>query len=106
MCKCRARARILRIGICRPEQKRRGSASDTAAGPKDREEDVLRGDGKLRHPAALRSARCDSDHSQPDDYLRAPSGDDEIIIPTISPEVARCQGGSAGADLRFSVPDH
>jgi hypothetical protein len=54
----------------------------------------------------LRSARCDSDHSQPDDYLRAPSGDDEIIIPTISPEVARCQGGSVGVDLRFSVPDH
>jgi len=75
MCKCRARARILRIGICRSEQKR-GPAGDRAAGPKDREEDVLRGDGNLPYPAALQSARRNSDHCQPDADSRA--RDDQI----------------------------
>jgi hypothetical protein len=75
MCKCRARARILRIGICRSEQKR-GPAGDTTAGPKDREEDVLRGDGKLPYPAALQSARRNSDHCQLDADSRA--RDDQI----------------------------
>ncbi len=75
MCKCCARARILRIGICRSEQKR-GPAGDRAAGPKDREEDVLRGDGNFPYPAALQSARRNSDHCQPDADSRA--RDDQI----------------------------
>ena len=70
MCKCRARARILRIGICGPEQER-GPAGNRAVGPQDREEDVLRGDRDLRYPAALQTARRNSDHRQPDDDYRA-----------------------------------
>jgi hypothetical protein len=44
-----------------PERKR-GSAGNTAVGPKDRKEGMLRSEGNLRYPAALRSARSDSDY--------------------------------------------
>jgi hypothetical protein len=71
----RARPGILRFGISRSEQKR-SPGGNTAAGPKDREEGMLRSDRKLRHPAALRSARCDSDHRHPDENFRA--RDDQI----------------------------
>ena len=54
-------ARILRIGICWSERKR-GSAGNTAVGSKDRKEGMLRSEGNLRYPAALRSARSDSDY--------------------------------------------
>ena len=54
-------ARILHIGICWSERKR-GSAGNTAVGPKDRKEGMLRSEGNLRYPAALRSARSDSDY--------------------------------------------
>jgi len=71
----RARRCVLRISICRSERKC-SPAGNTAAGPKDREEGMLRSDRKLRHPAALRSARCDSDHCHPDADYRA--RDDQI----------------------------
>ena len=51
--------------------------ANTAVGPKDREEGMLRSEGRLRHSAALRSARCDSDHRHPDEDCRAPR-DDQI----------------------------
>jgi hypothetical protein len=65
-CHCRllrtdCATRILRIGICWSERKR-GSAGNTAVGSKDRKEGMLRCEGNLRYPAALRSARRDSDY--------------------------------------------
>src|SRR5439155_16623831 len=66
MCKCRARARILRIGICGSEQER-GPARNTTVGHENREEGVLRGGRRLRHPATLHTARRNSDHRHPDE---------------------------------------
>ena len=70
MCKCRARAGILHIGICGSEQER-GPACNRAVGPQDREEGVLRGDRDLPYPAALHTACRNSDHRQPDADSRA-----------------------------------
>jgi hypothetical protein len=67
--RCRNRARILRIGICRSEQ-RRGAPGDTSNGHEDREKDVLRKPLELPYSDALQSACRDSDHCQPDDYPR------------------------------------
>jgi hypothetical protein len=58
---CRARARILCIGICRSEQQR-SPAGNTSAGPENGKENVLRNDHNLTHSAALREAFRDSDH--------------------------------------------
>ena len=90
MCKCRARAGILYIGICGSEQER-GLACNRAVGPQDREEGVLRCRGDLPYPAALQTARRNSDHHQPDDDHGA--RDDPIKqVPTTpsSPERVRC----------------
>src|SRR5436190_23764249 len=58
MCKCRARAGILHIGICGSEQ--RNSACNRAGGPQDREEGLLRGGRDLPYPPALQTARRNS----------------------------------------------
>ncbi len=100
MCKCCARARILRIGICRSEQKR-GPAGDTTAGPKDREEDVLRGDGNLRHPAALQSARRNSDHGQRDADFRARDDQIKVLAKLSLPKGRAARRGSAAKCFLF-----
>jgi len=82
----------LRIGICWSERKR-GPAGKTAVGPKHREEGVLRSDCKLRHPAAFRSARCDSDHRHPDENFRA--RDDQIY--KFRQKLSSPKGRAAGA---------
>jgi hypothetical protein len=70
MCKCRARAGILRIGICGSEQKR-GPARNTTVGHEDHEEGVLHGERRHPYPATLPTARRNSDHRQPDGHFRA-----------------------------------
>src|SRR6266487_569172 len=67
--RCRTRARILHVGICRSEQKRSPSGN-TADGREDREKNVLRKPLKLPYSDALHSACRDSDHRQPDGYSR------------------------------------
>jgi hypothetical protein len=74
----RALARLLRIDVCWSERKRSCCAGQTAVGPKEGKESVLRDELSVRHSDALRSARRDSDHRQPDAYLRART--DETII--------------------------
>ncbi len=50
--RCRTRARILHVGICRSEQKRSPSGN-TADGHEDREKDVLHGGWEFPYSAAL-----------------------------------------------------
>lgn len=67
--RCPNRARILRIGICRSEQ-RRSAPGNTSDGHEDREKAVLRKPLELPYSDALQSACRDSDNRQPDDYPR------------------------------------
>jgi len=75
ICNWRAHARILRIGICYRSEQEHSVPGATTAGHEDHKENVLGCDWKLRYSAALQSARCNPDHCQPDDYLRASSGE-------------------------------
>jgi hypothetical protein len=74
----RALARLLRIDVCWSERKRSRCADQTAVGPKEGKESMLRDELSIWHSDALRSARRDSDHRQPDAYFRART--DETII--------------------------
>ena len=74
----RALARLLRIDVCWSERKRSRCADQTAAGREEGKESVLRDELNVGHSNALRSAQRDSDHRQPDAYLRART--DETII--------------------------
>jgi hypothetical protein len=81
LCKRRALARLLCIDVCCSERRRSGGAGETAAGPKEGKESVLRDDLNVWHSNALRSARRDSNHRQPDAYLRARTGETIIFRP-------------------------
>src|SRR5205814_6256329 len=71
MCKWRARARILRIGICRSEQKRSRGAK-TADYPEKGDKSLLREDHSVWHSTSMRSVRgVRSDHRKPDGNYRA-----------------------------------
>ncbi len=56
MCKWRARARILRIGICRSEQKRSCGAK-TADYPEKGDKSLLREDHSLWHSTSMHSGK-------------------------------------------------
>jgi len=63
MCNRGARTRVLHVGIrCWSEQEYGGGPSNTTASHKNRKENVLRCGVRLTYPAALRSARRDSDY--------------------------------------------
>jgi hypothetical protein len=72
ICRHRARARILRIGICRSEQKRR-CATNTADGLSKDHKNLLHKDHRFWHSSAMRTVVRDdvSDHGQPDRGFRA-----------------------------------
>jgi len=71
MCKCRARARILCIGICRSEQKRSCGAK-TADYREKGDKNLLREDHSVWHSTSMRSVRgVGSDHRKPDGNYRA-----------------------------------
>jgi hypothetical protein len=72
ICRHRARARILRIGICRSEQKRR-CATNTADGLSKDRKNLLHQDHRFWHSSAMRTVVRDdvSDHRQPDRGFRA-----------------------------------
>ncbi len=66
MCKWRARARILRIGICRSEQKR-SCAAKTADYPEKGDKSLLRKDHSVWHSTTMHSVRgVRSDYRKPD----------------------------------------
>ena len=75
MCNWHAHVRILRIGICYRSEQEHSAPGAATAGHEDHKKNVLGCDRKLRYSAALQSARCNPDHCQPDDYLRASSGE-------------------------------
>lgn len=87
MCKWRARARILRIGICGSEQKR--SCGAKTADYRDKgDKSLLREDHSVWHSTSMHSVRgVRSDHRKPDGNYRA------AIIPAKISLVAmvRCQ---------------
>ena len=56
MCKWRARARILRIGICRSEQKR-SCGANAAEYPEQGDKNLLREDYSVWHSTSMHSAR-------------------------------------------------
>jgi len=65
MCKWRARARILRIGICRSEQKR-SCAAKTADYPEKGDKSLLRKDHSVWHSTTMQSVRGGlADHRKP-----------------------------------------
>ena len=72
ICRHRARARILRIGICRSEQKR-SCATNTADGLSKDRKNLLHKDHRFWHSSAMRTVVRDdvSDHGQPDRGFRA-----------------------------------
>ena len=71
MCKWRARASFLRIGICRTEQKRSRGAK-TADYPEKGDKSLLREDHSVWHSTSMRSVRgVGSDHRKPDGNYRA-----------------------------------
>lgn len=71
ICRHRARARILRIGICRSEQKRR-CATNAADGLSQGRKNLLHQDHRFWHSSAMRTVVRDlSDHRQPDRGFRA-----------------------------------
>jgi hypothetical protein len=71
MCKWRARARILRIGICRSEQKR-SCGANTADYPDKGDKTLLREDHSVWHSTKMRSVRGGIfDHRKPDGNYRA-----------------------------------
>src|SRR5436305_8917531 len=90
MCKWRARTRILRIGICRSEQKRSCGAK-SADHPEKGHQNLLREDDSVWHSTSMCSVRgIRSDYRKPDGSYRARGA--EIIISgrPRSPKVARC----------------
>jgi hypothetical protein len=72
MCNWSACARILRVGICRSEQKRR-CATNTADGLSKGRKNLLHQDHRFWHSGAMRTVVRDdvSDHRQPDRGFRA-----------------------------------
>ena len=71
MCKWRARARILRVGICRSEQKRSCGAK-TADYPEKGNKSLLREDHSVWHPTSMHSFGGGlADHRKPDGNYRA-----------------------------------
>ena len=71
MCKWRARARILRIGICRSEQER-SFAAKTADYPEKGDKSLLRKDHSVWHSTTMHSVRwVRSDYRKPDFNYRA-----------------------------------
>jgi len=76
MRKCRAHAGVLRIGICCWFEQERSAPGTTTAGHEDRKENVLHVHHNIRYSDAVWQGGVDSDHRQPDDYLREP--DDQI----------------------------
>jgi len=72
MCNWRARARILRIGICRSEQKRSCGAK-TADYPDKGDKNLLREDHSVWHSTSMHSVRgvVRSDHRKPGRNYRA-----------------------------------
>ena len=105
--KCRALARLLCIDVCCSKRKRSRCAGQTAAGPKEGKESVLRDELSIRHSDALRSARRDSDHRQPDAYLRARTDETIIFRRTISAEWGALPSAAAQSLLScFLFPTH
>jgi hypothetical protein len=71
MCNWRARTRILRIGICRSEQKRSCGAK-TADYPEKGDKTLLREDYSVWHSTTMHSVRgVRSDHRKPGRNYRA-----------------------------------
>jgi len=71
MCNWRAHARILRIGICRPEQER-GCDTNAAGWLSDGGKNLLHKDHRFWHSTAMRKVGWDfSDHHQPATSYRA-----------------------------------
>ncbi len=71
MCKWRARARILRIGICRSEQKR-SCGVKTADYREKGDKNLLREDHSVWHSTSMHSfGGVRSDHRKPDGNYRA-----------------------------------
>jgi len=71
MCRWRARARILRIGICRSEQKRSCGAK-TADYPEKGDKSLLREDHSVWHSTSMHSFGGGlADHRKPDGNYRA-----------------------------------
>ena len=70
MCNWSARARILRIGICRSEQKRR-CATNTADGLSKGCKNLLHQDHRFWHPTTMRPVCGVSDDQQPATDYRA-----------------------------------
>ena len=96
--KRRALARLLCIDVCWSERKRSSCAGQTLVGPKEGKESVLRDELSIGHSDALRSARRDSDHRQPDAYLRARTDETIIFRPY--------EFGGNGARFRVRRRDH
>src|SRR5580765_5093372 len=68
ICRHRARARILRIGICRSEQKRRCATNTADRLSKDRK-NLLHQDHRFWHSSAMRSVcRVSDDQQSATDY--------------------------------------
>ena len=90
MCKWRARARILRIGICRSEQKR-SCGANTAEYPEKGDENLLREDHSVWHSTSMHSVRgVRFDHRKSVGNYRA--RDAEVIPEKISlVAMVRCQ---------------
>ncbi len=98
MCKWRARARILRIGICRSEQKRSCGAK-TADYPEKGDKSLLREDHSVWHPTSMHSFGGGlADHRKPDGNYRA------AIVPAKISLVAmvRCQARQRPDGFLFS----
>ena len=103
----RALARLLRIDVCWSERKRSRCADQTAVGPKEGKESVLRDNLSIRHSDALRAARRDSDHRQPDAHLRARTDATIISGRTISAEWGALPSAAAQSlFFCFRFPTH
>ena len=91
MCNLRARARILRIGICYGPEQERSCATNIAGCPTKGHKSLLREDHRFGHSATMRRVvRNFSDHCQPARGYRARAVQIRISPKTAAWRTERC----------------